>query len=499
MNQLPEQISHYFSTRSPVSKTGVLLITLALVLIIISFTKGIQILMFIPAFILAIFLYSFIDLYFKTKNIHISHYNIGLETSLYLNIKKPYRYLFFKIIFDDGEDVYFLKPNLSFAIPKIKNKKGDYLFIIQGKLDVVRKVVVLKNISSYTFLEEKNIEEEKDFYLHIREFEKGDNIMRIDALQSSKRGGLYVREVLEENNAHSQTLKKNKEVIQVHSNSKITFRTGVRKSEYFEWFIIILAVLGVHLEWGQWGFTLFSLVSLFSLVILRYLKKGDIFKSSGKYSRIFMNIAIFLPFAYFFYECFISDDWVLAGAHFLIFSSIVKHFFQRLKRDAFTYVFLILFVFVGLSLFSLKAWFIILFFAFLISALSIFSICEGGDLKQEYSCYFGLKKNRSSVLRSMLSISLMMIFLFFLLPHGNREKQEMANYNIKESEVHTTGFDDEVTLDNIQKLKLDYSKQFVLENADKNRVNEYQNLYWRGMRFSHFKDNAWQKISKNSL
>ena len=527
MIDLSKKMNHCFSARCPVSKTGVLLLTLALVLTSISFTKGIQILMFIPAFVLAIFLYSFFDLYFKSRNIQVSNYNNGTETSLHIQVQKPYKHLFFELAFDNGKKIHFLQPNQSFVIPKVKEEKGDYLFIIQGKLDVVRKVILLNNISSESVNKEDEVrEKEEDFYFHIRQYQEGDDSIRIDAMQSAKRGALYIRETLEEKGECGTPLKKDKENIMLNSNKQLAFRSGIKNSEYLEYFIILLGILGVHLEWQQWGFTIFSSLSLLILIIFRYWGKnrchspiesrtgsehseGSSHKAAeipyaisynrGLKSKILMNLAIFLPFAYFFYECSVSDDWVLAGAHFLILSSIIKHFFPRLRRDAFTYVFLILFVFVGLSLFSLKAWFIILFFAFLISSLLIFSICEGGDLRQEYSCYFGLQKTRGSTLKSVLGISLITILLFFLLPHGNREKQEMANYSIKESAVHTTGFDDEVTLDNIQKLKLDYSKQFVLENAYKNQIDNYKNLYWRGMRFSHFQDDAWQKVPKKSI
>jgi len=54
-----------------ISRLGFLLIAIAFFLTIISFVKGIQILIFIPAFVLAVFVYSLYELIRIRRNMNI--------------------------------------------------------------------------------------------------------------------------------------------------------------------------------------------------------------------------------------------------------------------------------------------------------------------------------------------------------------------------------------------------------------------------------------------
>ena len=207
-----------------------------------------------------------------------------------------------------------------------------------------------------------------------------------------------------------------------------------------------------------------------------------------------MKLSFLILFSWFFWNWYKGQDRIQSWAIFLLIWAILKHLFKKEFRDSFTYIFLILFIFVALSLLALKSWFIIFFAIFIFLTVNIFIIYSWGDLKNEFSKYFvANKKLKSKLFTTYLSIFFLTILLFFVLPHWEKEKQDLWLNNQKNSQ-QKTWFDDKVSLNNIRELKNDYSKIFVFENPKEEKIPKYSTTYWRWMRFSHFQNYNWEKI-----
>jgi len=480
-------IDNYLSYTGFLSKSGVLLMWIGIALTSISYILGIHVLMFIPAFVLSLFIYSFIDIQFAKKNINILWQNIDNDITLRIVFNTQKDYSFFKIVHKLNNDIKLIPifKDISF---NTSFKSGDYFFIIQGKLDIFRKIIKLPkrpnpNIAEYI---QKNNTSNQDFYFNIRPYVEGDSVSRIDALNTSKRNKIYIREHISDiirSKTTSKIIDKIKVIIR--SNLYLTKRNDLHKGTILEWILISIGIIGIQLEWDNYNFLILSILSIFIIYLTNKKYKIPLFRKRK------MNFWMFVIFSIFIFESIYTFDIVQSGVHFLVLVCILKHRFMRERRDAFTYIFLILFVFVALSFFALRIWFIILFIIYLLVAIGMFSIYSGGEIKQEYNASFGLRKNKLSYISMNIFVILFTITLFFVLPHGTKP---IANTGlINKTKEAKTGFSDEVNLNSVSSIKKDFSKQFLIENASKNKIDEYKQYYWRGMRFYEFHNRKWYR------
>jgi len=488
LNKIQQKIDNWFTITWFLSKTWVLLIFAGMVLTIISYSKWIQILMFIPAFVLAIFTYSFFDIYLLKRSLKVKFLKVNWKTYLQIIWKKKTYDSLFRLAFDDWEKVKFLTPNESLIFNE-EEIEWKYFLVVQWKIDIFRHIIKLKNLDSLGKLDSKWRWFDKNIYFFSRLMENWEWVDRIDHLRTAKSNDIFLKQNFTDDFKAEEDKSLWKSWINIFSKSKPFLIKDIKKWEYLEWLMILVWIIVIFLEWGNISFLFLSWFSSFFIFIMTVIFEKRI------NSMFLMRLSFFIIFAYFFFDWKTNTDWIAAWAHFLLMAAIIKHLFKKEFRDSFTYIFLILFVFVALSLLALKSWFIIFFGLFMFLTVNLFITYSWWDLKYEFSRYFCINKTwKNELLFSYFAIFLLTIFLFFTLPHWEKEKQDMSMFRAQESEDLKTWFDDKVSLDNIRELKNDYSKVFVVENAKKEKIPEYSTTYWRWMRFLHFKDYSWNKI-----
>lgn len=444
--------------------------------------------MFIPSFVLAIFIYSFFDIYFLRRSLKARFVKQDGKSYLQIIWKKKVYDSLFKLAFDDWEKIRFLSPKKDFSFEKVE-WEWNYLLIVQWKIDIFRHVIDLWKVSILDNLQSIWKSHNKDIYFFSRPMEDGEWVDRIDYIRSAKGEDIFLKQDFRDKIEIEESWSKWKSWIKLLSSSKTSLIKSLRRWEYLEWLIILLWIIVIYLEWKNLSFLIISWwFAAFTFMLTMFLDKKI-------NSKALMKLSFLALFVYFFIDWKTNIDWIAAWAHFLLLAAILKHLFKREFRDSFTYIFLILFVFVALSLLTLKSWFIIFFALFIFLTVNLFITYSWWDLKHEFSRYFVInRKWKTELVVTYFVVFIFTIFLFFILPHWDKEKQDMSTFRAQESDEVKTWFDEKVSLDNIRELKNDYSKAFVLENAEKNRVNEYKNTYWRWMRFWTFLDYHWNKL-----
>ncbi len=477
----------WFTVRGPISKTGMIFLGMGILLTFISFYKGIQVLMFIPAFGLALFLYSFIDIFLTKRACSVSWKIIDGELILHIEWKKEREYSYFRIAEDDGDDVRYLIPDKSLSLPS-GEEKVKILFVLQGRLDIFRSVITLPSVpraqpENIRILETRECADE---YFHVRPLQPGDNVARIDYLQTAKRGEWYVKEVVPDMTKGDEKHEKKLEKLRMRSDLPLTLRNDLSFGPVVEWSMILLGVIAASFEWRN---PLFSFVAFLMFGVNLLWTKKLHWPLGG---RKMMNFIVLLVFIGCVVESGFKGDPVESGVHFLLLLAVMKHFFLRERRDAFFFIFLVLFVFVALSLFTLRGWFGIFFLVYLLQAIALFSIYASGEEGTEYSSSFGREKTKRSYIGMNFAVIGLTIVLFFFLPHGtygeNRGPQLRKNIPDK------VGFSDTVSLNDIRQMKMNYAKQIVIENISQDSVPYLNSLYWRGMRYDRFSGGNWEKM-----
>ncbi len=477
-----KRLDRWLTAKGLLSKTALTLTGIGVLLTFISFVKGIQVLMFIPAFMLGLFLYSWFDVRRARKAITVSWLH-EKKLALRIHFNKPHEFCTFFLAFEDKEGPRILQPqkNLTLVVPKTP---GRFLLLVQGRLDIFRALIPLPDPPEEATATKGEESEEGEIYFSLQEYQECDELKRIDALQSAKRQKWFVRKTIHEPPARRPGAHALPKVLSLVSNQFLARKEDVTSGRLIEWSMIAVAILAAHLEWRNWIFTGIALGSVgfvhFWINVVKWRQPG----------RGWMNTVALLLFIGCFIEGGIIRDTVPAGTHFLILLAIWKHLFIRERRDAFTYIFLVLFVFVALSLYTLSAWFILLFFLFLVQSVAMFSIYSAGEREEEYQRAVESPAPPYARLKISAFVLPLTVLLFFVLPHGNQAKDTSL---IETQQTNQTGFDEEVELSEVLSIKQDYSKKIVIESADARRQEEYSRLYWRGMRFDRFTENKWKK------
>lgn len=475
--------NRWFSSKATLSKTGAALLGLGILLTLISFAKGIQVLMFIPAFVLALFVYSYFDVRNVRKEIDFAIESRKKRTIIRIIFRRRIDFCTFGIVFcsEKESELLPLGQGLSVVVPA---KKGDIHLSIHGKFNIIRSFVPLPDTTE-AFQKQEEAEENQmeEVYFLLRPLQEGDDTKRIDARQSAKRGEWYVKDSITEYFPLRGVQHDTSKILQFLGSLPLIRQNRPYWGYRMEWVMIGTLLLAAHLEWRNWLFTLPALLSALFVFFWTHKELPVLGRKS-------MNAAALFLFFLSIFEGFKTGDPVVSGTHFLILLAIWKHFFKRERRDAFTYIFLALFVFVALSLYTLSAWFFFLFFAYLLQAMSIFTFFSSGERPEEYQKTFIRPPTRKSYIRMNAIVLLVTMLLFFVLPHGNREKQTDL---IEKKSVAQTGFSENVSLNDIKRIKEDFSKKFLITDADPNQKELYENLYWRGVRLYDFIDNQWTR------
>lgn len=478
-----EKLDYWLKGRGFLSRTGYVLLFIAGFLTATSFYTGAQVLMFAPAFVIALFLYSFFDVILKRRLIEAAWTADKNGITLDIVFRKNFDFSFFYLAIKEGKSVRILTPEsgLFFSAPK---DHGQLLLLLQGRLDIFRVRLPIAPLPENLALKiQRTDPADGDIYFILRPLEDGDDAQRIDAVQSARHNSWYVREAVIDTPESPEKTTVNADQILLHGSSAIVGRTDVALGAWVEWSMIFIALLAVLIQWSDIVYLVAALLTLALVFIWRRLLHWPLADNKTKVTIVLILFVATLM------RGFIQDETIISFAHFLILLAIVKHLFAREPRDTFIYVFLVLFVFVALALFPLGGWFFVLFSLFLLQAIALFSLYAAGKFHEDYRASFGRPKTaRSYFVMNAIIISLT-FGLFFALPHSNRAQDSSLLENTAPAKVR---FTESGSLGSIRDIKQDYSKQIIVEHVQTPDLAWLQRLYWRGMRFDRFDGRSWQ-------
>lgn len=465
-----------FDYRLNISRTGFLLIIIWIFLTFISFIKGIQILIFIPAFVLSIFIYSFIEYLFIKKNIKYE-LNIWKNWNLlkiFSKNNKKYNYILaYK---DKNKVINFMTPNKDLSYDLKENNIYDLYLYVYGKFDIIRKVLP---IWIYNFT--KDIE--KDNYTIIKKYESDDELKRIDSLKSSIYDSPYIKKEEDLN-----FLSKNDFKLKILSNNDLELKWN-QELNFLHILLILVSIIWLVIEWQNMFFNVIIFLSL----IWYFIAKRKRIKIDNKKERIIMIWAFLLMIIITIIQRDMSWSWSMFLIQLLLLSLLTK----KWAKNSFLFIFLAMFVFVAISLFSVQIRFILLFLIYLfISTYLLFFVSWTENYEDTNYKFWNIIK-KSNLLTTFFTIIFLIICLYFILPHW--ENKTWENLMTKSGESTVSWFNEEISLQNLERIKEDNTKIFVIENIDENEINKLGLKYFKWMRYDEFNWSKWNSKYKETL
>ncbi len=467
-------LKNLFTYKWNISRAWFLLFLIWFFLTIISFIKGIQILIFIPAFVVSLFLYALFEYFFRFKKVKFQ-ISIGKNGNI-LKIFSPQntKYNFILAQKDINGKIHFLTPSKDLNYILEENKEYELYLYIFWAFDIIRKVFF---IGKYDFAKEQK----NETYFTSKVYESGDSLKRIDILKSSFSDIPYIK--IEENSLFTQ---KNKSLLHIVSNNYLEVRWE-QNITFLHILLILLWVIWLAIEWENIVFNIIIFSSIFFTLIAKY-KKIVLSETSQKWLAFF---------AFIFMLILSIFHWEMSGSGsmFLIQLLLLVTLTKNGWRNSFLFIFLILFVFVAISLFSSQIRFILLFLVYLfISTYLLFFI--SWDETFHFSYYkFWNKVSGWYLGKIFFTIVVSILFFYFILPHWENKNVEWQN---KESSEIISGFNEEITFEDIGKISTDNSKIFVIENITPKMITDIWLKYFRGMRLETFNGIKWEAKYKNS-
>ena len=457
-----------------ISRSGYLLIWIAIFLTYISFTRWIQILIFIPAFVLAIFLYSLFELYRIKKSLSFKLYNDKRWNYLKVFVKSWIKYNFILWNKQDSKKIEFLEPTSDGSYRLDTSKVYNLVLYVFWSFDIFRHII---SIWSINFLRD---EKEKSFSVS-EKYSSWKEITKLDNLKSSMSETPYIKEQYD--TYHSQESADN---FYLQSNEKIT---KVSRKRLWKYHIIMIAlwVLAIAIEWSSLLLTSVMLLTIFLVWILR--------KKQWKISEWYKNIALLSAFFMMFVLTFIQWDMSGPGSVFLIQILTIIYLFPRDFWNSFLYIFLSLFVFVTVSLFSNQIWFIFLFWVYLCISIYLLFFISGSESFEYREYKIGNKLSFKSFSWAYVSIVCLMVILYMLLPHGNASNN--SNFWNLNNNGFISWFNEEISLENIQNIKEDRRKVIVVDNIEQQDIERLGLEYFRGKRYNYFDGTRWDDSFPN--
>lgn len=434
---------------------------------IISFVKGIQILIFIPAFILSIFLYSVIELYFIDKSFWYNFYKNKNWNHIKIYLKNNSKYNF--IIWNKLQDwtIEFLEFENDLSYTLKQDKEYNLILYVFWSFDIFRKKYEVWKLKLYW------INNLHDFYLS-EKYSQWEDLSKLDNLKSSLYNIPYIKKSYD-------LWQKEDFKLKIISNSNITPLFN-KYLNFYHLFLIILWTIWIVIEWYD--------VALNILLGITFIIVFIIKKQKYKIKNIYKNYLILFSFIIMISLTFINKDMSWPWSVFLIQILLILYLFPKDFRNSFLFIFLILFIFVAISLFSNQIRFIILFLIYIfISIYLLFFISWSESFDQKiYKFWTNIKRNK--LIKTFFILTFFIFLFFIILPHWNKVESDNSIWNNK-NEWTISGFNEEISLENVQKIMEDSRKVIVIENITKEDVLNIGLRYFRGMRSNYFDWSKW--------
>lgn len=162
------------------------------------------------------------------------------------------------------------------------------------------------------------------------------------------------------------------------------------------------------------------------------------------------------------------------------------------KKESFLFIFLALFVFVAISLFSKQIWFILFFLVYLFISSYLLSFISGTESfdEKDYSTMWN-KLSFFKYIKTSFFIIFFTFLLFFLLPHW---KETNNPDNPLEKWEIVSWFSEEINTNNVSDIKSNREKVIIVENINLSDIDLYWLKYFRWARLNYFRDNKWSNF-----
>jgi TgpA N-terminal domain/Transglutaminase-like superfamily len=478
------------------SRIGYILFGSGILLGVISFAKGIHILMFIPALVVSLLLYARQEIYSVKKHFHARL----VETSewqylLQIDAKRIDAFRF-RILLRNGEKTTLLDTDLRhkrIQFPK-HTEKAEVELLVTGIFDIFRTKISLGSISgrkedSLTTLPKNS--NPLFAYIHFKSYDRGDNLWHLDGKRSSI-SSIPILRIHEHTSEQSDRERQPtlQDGIDFETNTPLDMR-DISKASFP--YYLLLVLINTAIIWIQWEDSTMNtyliathcIVAIGLLFLKRTKKEMPNFLKHG---------TILLAFAGMIFWAIAQEDLSLPGAVFLTQILSLKFLFPDEREDGFLYLFLSLFVFVAVSLFTLELWFILFLFVYLAILVQLLPSVSGYSFTEPPSKYIRSYPKKWKYPKVLVSIFCLMGIFFFLLPHWEKiaDNSELTLGN-KSAAKTISGFWGEIDLSIVAAIREDTSKKIVVEQASNDMIRTLQTTYWRGERFVHLENLKWQK------
>lgn len=468
---------NFINYRLTFSRAGILLMLIGYLLTFVSFIKWIQILMFIPAFVLAIFMYSFFEYASIYRNIkyNVSIWKLWNVLKIFSPVHKKYNYILaYK---DESWYINFLvpKPDLSYDLDTTKTY-NLYLYVF-WKFDIFRKRIYIWN---YDF--SRDIE--NDTYFISKKYENGDVFDKIDILKTSLNNHPYIKKEENINNYN-----KNKISLKIQSNNALELKWK-QNIALLHILLIIVGSIWLLIEWQDFALN-FLLIG--SIILCLYLKKKYKFLTE-KSQKIYMIVS----FIFMIFLSLIYDDMSGSGSIFLIQLLLLMILSKKWSKNSFLFIFLILFVFVAISLFSSQIRFILLFLCYLFISIYLLFFISGSETFDESNYKIWNIFDRFDLWKTFFWVVFFIGIFYFLLPHWESSQNEKWS-NPWNNEKTTSWFNEEIKFENVKSISTDNKKVFVIENLNESQAEKLGIKYFRWMRYDEFDGIKWESKFKNMI
>ena len=470
-------LKNLFKYRLYFSRAWFLLFIIWFFLTIISFIKWIQILIFIPAFVLSIFLYSLFEILFIKKNLKLN-FNIWKNWNilkLFSNNNKKYNYILANK--DINWNIDFLHPNneLIYLIDT-KKKYNLYLYVF-WKFDIFRKIIHIWNFDFFKDLENES-------YTISKKYEEWDFIDKIDILKTSIKQIPYLKKQENINVENKDFLKL---IIQSNNVLELKWKENIFLLHIF---LIIIWSIWLIIEWQD---VVLTATLIWSIIICIFLQRKRI-KLNNKKEKIIM---IFLFICMLFLSLL---KWDMSGSWsvFLIQLLLIMTLNKKWSKNSFLFIFLTLFVFVAISLFSNQIRFILLFLLYLFIATYLLFFISWDETYNKLNYKIWNISNKYNLLKTFFIIVFLIFIFYFLLPHWNSSNSKTwLNNDINNKKEIISWFNEEIELENISKISTDTNKIFVIEDLEEYKIEKLKLKYFRWMRYENFDWKKWHSKYKN--
>ncbi len=453
-----------------ISRLGFLLIAIAFFLTIISFVKGIQILIFIPAFVLAVFVYSLYELIRIRRNMNIELRSDAQWNYLRVFIKKWYKYNFILANKNESWKLVFLEPDLHGKYYFTKETPYNLFLYIFWSFDIFR---LTKSVGNIFFSDQRD---ENDDFLQSEKYESGKQIIKIDTLRSSLSDVPYIKQ------SYSVSGKQYEQSdFFLQSNDPLSIVSGEKLGK-FHIFMILIGMCAVAIEWLS---PMLDSVMVITALIIFLLRN-----KRGKLPEKLKNMLLLSSFFLMLILTRVLWDMSWAGSVFLLQILMIIYLFPRDFKNSFLYIFLLLFVFVAVSLFSNQIWFIVLFILYLCISIYLLFYISGTESFESAQYKLGNKISKKNFFSAYISVVSLMIVFFILLPHGTASESR-TNIGNRDNEWNISWFNEEISLENIQNIKEDRRKVIVVEDLQLDDVERLWLDYFRGRRYHYFDGKRW--------